>query len=395
MNLIKSLRLDSVGWLELIFAAYPIFTVYRYPYVPFSLLMLILMDIIALHRKKRKIMNDASNKVLKLLFGYVLIHEFLLMFVIGVPGVMISKYIEYIIIFTSIFIIYPRIDINKLEGSINWIAIVSMIGLVYHFVTIKAGGPVYPLRIPFLPEMDKASKIYVTIERPTSFYYEPQHYCSFMLIPLFLSLVKKGTLIWPFIIVLSMFLSTSSYGIIVSILMFAIYAFSQKMSVFKRILIMATGAVLVILLLFSSLFESGVDKIENTDVERASRLYNGPMLLMNLKTQDMFLGVPDISVSDYYFHGGVGEASLIEKDDNVYLPSIYLILAKFGIVCLILYLLTYFLPILRCRDVLYLSIPLFTGLFVNPDSLGSQYAFYMIFIYSYSSKFKVLKKKRN
>lgn len=386
MDFLKSLRLNNVGWLEILFAAYPIFTVYRYPYVPFSLLMLLVMDIIALHHKKKRMLNDASDKVLKLLFGYVLIHEFLLMFVIGIPGVMISKYIEYIIIFASFFIIYPRIDIDKLEGSINWIAIVSMVGLVYHFIAIKAGGPVYPLRIPFLPEMDKASKIYVAIERPTSFYYEPQHYCSFMMIPLFLSLVRKESIVWSFLIVLSMFLSTSSYGIIVSILMFAIYAFLQKMSVFKRVLIVVTGGVLVALLLFSSLFGAGVDKIENTDVERTSRLYNGPTLLMNLKTQDMILGVPDISVSDYYFHGGVGAAPLIEKDDNVYLPSIYLILAKFGIVCLILYLLTYFLPIARCRDILYLSLPLFTGLFINPDSLGSQYAFYMIFIYAYSSR---------
>ena len=117
MNFIQSLRLNNVGWLEILFAAYPIFTVYRYPYVPFSLLILLLMDIIALHRKKRRVLNDASDKVLKLLFGYVLIHEFLLMFVIGIPGVMISKYIEYIIIFASFFIIYPRIDIDKLEVS--------------------------------------------------------------------------------------------------------------------------------------------------------------------------------------------------------------------------------------------------------------------------------------
>lgn len=380
---IDILRLKDVALLELLIAVYPILTVYKYPFLPFSLLFLLIMSFLAYNRKKIK-RNKDENKILKFLFIFVLIHEFVLLFYIEPSGLFFSKYIEYIIIFGSILLIYPKVDIRKLEGSINWVAIISIIGLIYHFIQLRSVGEVHQIEIPFFPEMAQDAKLYAADSRPRSFFNEPQHYCSFMLIPQFFSLMRKGTIVWTVIIVISIFLSTSTYGIVASILMLGVYTLSQKMTIFQRIGVVIISISLIAFLLTSSLFEKSVEKIENTDVERSSRIYNGPALLINMPKSDMVFGVPNLTVSDYYFTSALPRGTLIEKKNDIYLPSFYLILAKFGVFGLLLYLLSYYWPMREKKSLLCIGIPLFSGLFSNPDALGSAYAFNIIIMYSFA-----------
>ena len=374
-------KLANIGLLEILFAMYPMLTVYKYEGFPFSLFILLVMDIIV-YAKSGYRKSSHYNKIINLLFGFVILHEFLLIFIANVGGEFISKLIEYCIIFYSIKTIYPNLDFHKLHNSLNIVAVVCMLGLVYHFVLIQLGQTVYPLTIPFLPDMAKDSKMYVAILRPTSFFYEPQHYCSFMIIPFFLSLVNKQK-IWAVAIVLSIFLSTSSYGIMVSFIMLTIFALFQKSSMLKKFEIVLGVVILGYFLATSTLFSSGIEKIENTDIERTSRIYNGPTLISNMPKEDLILGIPYPTVSEYYFAGKLGSTFLIEKNKNVYLPSFYNIFAKFGIIGIILYLLSYFVHMFKRMELFILGSALMAGLFSNPDSLGSMYAFYIIFIYHY------------
>lgn len=385
-NKIKIKKSFDIGIVEFLLAMYPVLIVYRYAFFPFSLFILLLMDVILLSRGKR--MCGIYNKGLKYLFAFVLVHELLLFVIIGLEGVYITKYMEYLIIFSSILLIYPNLNIYKLINALNIIAALSMIGLVYQFIMIKSGHIVYPISLPFLPQMDADSKLYVSILRPTSFFYEPQHYCSFMLVPLFFALIRKKT-IWAIVIIFSIFLSTSSYGILMTFIVLATYFLLKKGSFASKIGIVVGSVLLVYILLNSSLFESSVEKIENTDIERTSRLYNGPELIQHMPFVDMILGVPYFTAADYYFAGNVN-AFLIEKNNNIYLPSIYLILVKFGIFGLALYLISYFKYMFKKKELWLLGGAIFAGLFSNPDALGAMFAFYIIIIYSYLQNYKTI-----
>lgn len=379
------LKRNKWGLLELLLALYPILMGYSYGSVPFHLLSLIIMDVVAL---RVKIINHRINytKLVLLLYLFIVFHEFILLLFGNSDSAFFHRQIEYFIIFVSIIIIYPRVDFEKLEFALILITIVSILGIVYHFVQLQSGGDVKPLKLPFFPDLGKDSRLNADIKRPCSFYAEPQSFCSFILVPLFIALIKRQWK-WCSIIVLSMFLSTSTYGIVISLSMLTVFVLTQNFSLKSRLSFLILICALVAVLLSSSLFDKGIEKIENTDIETSQRLYNGPTLVFNMPIKDIIIGCPYTSPQDYCKAMTGRSVYLIPNDEGVYfIPSFWLVIAKWGLFGLFLYLLSYFYPMKGNRGIVVLGIPLFLGLFVNPDTVGSFYAFYIIIIYSFLNR---------
>ena len=247
---------------------------------------------------------------------------------------------------------------------------------------MMAGGEVHPIKLPFMPDMDETSRLYSILMRPSSFFWEPQSYCSFMMVPQFLAFSEKK-MAWAAIITLSMLLSGSTTGIITSAIIFLLYIFSGEISkkVRNRLIIIAVA--IGCTFIFSSLFDKGREKMENVDYESTSRLYNGPALVAHMPISDLVFGGVSASVPDYYFEGKAPGAILLEKFDTIYVSTIWLAIVKLGLVGFILYLAVYIKPMRNNKNIRFYLIPLIATLFSNPDFIGSVFAFEFIFIYSF------------
>lgn len=383
-KVLNYIGIGQIGLLEFVLAMYPIVGGYQYGHIPFSLLMLIILDVIVLIKTQGKPKMRQPNKAVKYLILYVMVHETVLFFTLpSVPSYFINSYIGQIIIFASILIIGPNLNFNKFLSSISIVAIICMLGLLYQLPITLSGGVTTPLSLPFMPALDAEARAYEELTRPSSFFWEPQSYCSYMFVLLFFAL-KEKKMVWAAIITISMFLTGSTTGIVISVFMFAYTAFftgGQKVS--NRIIILIVAVGLVYVLLNSSFFDAGVSKMESTSYERNSRLYNGISLVLRMPVSDLIVGGNAATVADYYFSGAAGSGFLIEKNDTVYVSTFWTIIVKFGIIGLFIYLWTYIKPILQAKELAIYVMALVIMLFTNPDDISGMYAYEMLVINCY------------
>lgn len=189
-RIISYLHLKEVGVFELLFVMYPILSGYRYGNIPMLLVILLLLDVVAIYKGRLRVRFDA--KYLKLAAFFVVFHETILFVTMkSIPSYFVNLYISYIVIFLSIYLVAPMLNYRKLIGSFSWIAIISIGGLLYQYMILLGGGSVTPIPLPFLPALDEGTRVYSFLNRPSSFFWEPQSFCSFMFVPLFLALYEK------------------------------------------------------------------------------------------------------------------------------------------------------------------------------------------------------------
>ena len=143
--------LNKVGLPEMLIALYPILCSYQYGPIPFSLFIIIIVCFIYYRRKQK--LTPLKSKIFKALAVYVILHDIILLFVrVGdVPSVFINSLIALVISIIAVIIITPEINWPKLEGSINWVALICILGMFYQFAQVQNGGEVGMLKIPLLP----------------------------------------------------------------------------------------------------------------------------------------------------------------------------------------------------------------------------------------------------
>lgn len=373
-------KLTRVGWLELLLAFYPILSGYAYGALRLDLLVLLLLDIAAFVKTRKVYLF----RPLLYLAAFVVLHEFVLFFFLeDMPVYHVNNLLSIVIFFSSVFIIVPALDFKKLQIAIGSVAVISVIGIVYHFFMLQTGREVHPIKLPLLPDLSSSARLFEEGNRPTSFYWEPAAFVTFMMIPLWLSLYKQK-FVWAIMITVSMFLSTSSTGIFLSMLMLCIYAFSQKIRWRYKLGMLLVSVGLVYFLLTSNLFEAGVSKIENIDIETNSRLMNGPMLVAGMPLSHLLFGMPSSNVNDYYYLSGALKVHLIPtRAGTIFVSTFWLVWAKFGIIGLFLLVNFYWMIIKRCKALRPYSIVLVIALFSQGFMFSSIFVFQSILMLTF------------
>ena len=385
-KLIHYLSIDNIGVLELLFASYCILSGYSWGIVKGNLLFLFIMAIMAYIRKGKSVVK---MKELTWLVTFVAIHEFVLAMVINAPGYMINNTVSILISCILIYPIVRALNIEKLLGALNLVGIISIIGIVYHYIIIRNGGAVSPIPLPFMPGLDTASRLYEEGNRPTSFYWEPAAFATYMMVPLFLALRNKK-FIWSMVIIVSMFLSTSTTGITMSLFMLVCYLFTQKINIkYKALIVVITGA-FIWSLFYTDLFSAGMDKMAQTDIESTSRTINGPSMVFNMPLNHIIMGMPAANPYDYFMSGGFYSSDIVVKDGSIYCSTIWLVLAKYGIVGMLLFLWLYIKPMKVTREITPFILVLFVSMFFQSFTIGtSGFAFQIIFIYVFINAYKI------
>lgn len=380
-KLVQYLHLNEIGLLEMLFAFYYILSGYSWGVIKGNVFFALLMAIIAFAKKKK---NRFAMRELLWVIVFVFIHELILFFGISGPQYMINNVLSSVLICISVFPIVRAIDYKKMVGSLNWVAILSIGGIAYHFFILTNGGVVRPIPLPFLSDFaDDSTRLLEEGFRPTSFYWEPAAFVTFMMVPLAISLFENR-FIWSGIIMFSMFLSTSTTGITMSILMLMVYILSQKVKIGYKIGVSLIGGLLIYALFFSLLFSEGLDKIYSTDFETTSRIANGLNIVKSVNPSDLVFGIPSPNLYDYYNSGGINSSDIIIKDNSIFCSTFWLVLAKYGIFGLLLFLMIY----LRCMRESRYALPyiavLLVAMFFQSLPIGSSgFAYQLVFLYSF------------
>lgn len=366
-KILNYLDLHQAGGIELFFALLMVLSAYSFMEIPLQVILWGLMFVILLFKKRRHV---PAFKPLIVLAAFVLIHDFLYLFIANSN---LNAYIMQIIYFGSMLLAVNVFNIEKLKGALNLVAIISMIGLLYQWGIIAAGGDVRPIQIPFL-NMGQ-SRLEMFSIRPSSFFMEPAAYVAFMYIPLTFSLIDKK-FIWTAVIILSEFLTTSTTGLFTSFIMLIAYVFSQKVSFKLRLLTILIGAVMVFSLIYVDAFQSSVSKLENTDIETNMRLSQGPYVVSTMKPEEMLFGVPYHNAYEYCLDGRA--PNVIFYKEEVYMSTTWMLLLKYGFVGLFLYLLFYYRIVKGNHETIPLVICLVATMFSSGYGLGGTFVYISI-----------------
>lgn len=385
-KLINYLNLKEVGGLEMMFALTPILMGFSLGGLPLSLLMwlvLILLSIV-----KNETLKIANFKPLTFLVIYWTIHQLVLLFVTDVN---INSIIAQLFYFASVFILYPSLNFQKLKGSLNWVAILSIIGLLFQWVDVMRGNFIHPIEIPGLDM--SLSRLTTVSLRPSSFFMEPAAYVSFMVCPLTLSLMDRKY-IWSIIIILSIFITTSTTGIVLSFIILSVWLYLYRAKKTSYIFIVVIGIGLTYALMNMQMFEYGLDKIENTEASTNIRLSQGPYVVSSMHSNEFIFGVPYGSAYDYC---RAGRCSNVEYyGETVYMSTFWDMILLYGFVGLFLYLFIYYRLFKLSKMIWPLLACLFATMFSDPDGIKGDFVYKLIFmlaIVMYEKKLLIGKQK--
>lgn len=389
MNLLRDIKkvfdYKQMGLLEFMFAFFPIVSGYILGPIPVHLWWLLIMDIIAYNRYGLKFKMVSKNY--KFLFCFITIHNLLWTLIIQER---VSMYINHsigiFIIMISLYFISPVIDFEKFKNSLKPLALLSILGMVYCVFMLTRGVYIGQLPLLFFEQSRQLDLTWdISRLRPNSFFPEPQAFCTYMQIPLFLCLLYKKYIV-AFVVMISMILSTSTTGLVVSFLMVGIYFFTQKVSLKWKLFIMGIIVCSCLLISKSSYFERTMDKVANTELAKNERTSVGLMTLPQLKSEDLLFGIPYANLGHMYDAGQIrGDYMLLGEGSvhTIFVPSFWSIWFQYGIIGLILYLLIYWKIFKQSKLLLpYLGVVLVT-MFSNSESVGCTFIYQLSFMYCF------------
>lgn len=379
-KLFKYLEIEDIGFLELMVALLPILVAYQFGPLPFGTILELFVICLALQRKVT-ISNNSFLNPLKFLLIIIILHEIILYFMVGSSSpYMLNNIIQLALNLIFIITVTPRLNFNKFKSCIMLIAVISAAGLVYQFLTLQAGGQIMPLAIPFLSSGLPVDRMTFGATRPMSFFMEPSAFFTFMIVPCFYLLNQKRYDLAAGVLFV-MLLSGSTNAIVLGFLLFAVYALTQNISKKYRIVIVGVICAMVYLLFNMSIFETGVDKMNNTEFDTSVRMSNGYYMFKGSDISEMILGVPYPSINEYCLAKNL---QVVYYGDMVYSTTFWIMLVKFGIILSFAYLLVLYKMIKDCKRIAPYVVCLFVALFSQSLTFYTiVYVFQMISIYSF------------
>lgn len=246
-------------------------------------------------------------KPLFIFFLFMIVHDFFRMYITGFnTGIWVER-VLYLLILSSI---YKKVDEENLFRVWKIIGIIVIAGIFYQsFQVYILGQSVSTINIfPFL--QSNSENYLLGYDRPHSFFLEPAAYCTWIL-PLLCMCMKRKKHIWMVFISLSILLSTSSTGILMTGVIWLFYAFVSAGSDGKYFnSLMIVGVLIIGIGAFSnlSIFSTAFNKLTNISVTNTSnsvRLVLGFQLFWATPLIYKVLGIPYMNVENYMRSGKV------------------------------------------------------------------------------------------
>ena len=363
------LGIGEIGHLELLFAVSPILSGYSLLGLPLSFVVWLLVLILSFIKHN----NKQIFRPLLFLLVYVALHDILL--VIGV-GKNFNGYLNTLLYLLSIIYLSRSLNLNKLRGAINIVSIVLIVGLLYQYSMILTTGGVHPLEIPGLQMPQDRFDTFSL--RPSSFFMEPAVYAEYMFMPISLSLLDRRYL-WAGLLMFFVLLTGSTTGFITVFLLIIVYVLTQGVSFKYTFVLFSIGTILIYLLLNSTIFEVGLEKMEGTNFDTNIRINQGIIIDSYMSLDEYIFGVACAGPYEFTKLHSIPNIKITEGN-AVFMPTFWYILLCFGIIGLFLYLRVYWIIAKQCRQCIPLVIVVISLLFTNGISMSVEYVYLTSFM---------------
>jgi hypothetical protein len=286
-------KMRFIPWVEVLFVlAYP-FSEYTYGFGNLGLFILFALSLYLLIRRR----EVSIYKPLVFVVFYALLICLLKLISSENRSYIINTFFSISLMFVCTCFLATDLDLNKLSWvwfCLGWIA---AIGLFYHAILIYGlKRTVRPIPIFFPSTGENAWRFSAYSSRPESFFLEPAEYVGFILIPLVLSLWKRRYLS-SFVFCSSAILSSSTIGLIVSVLIISVYFFIVTFAAGhkKRGFLLAGVFVLFLVFFFTlPIFAASRSKLINELSGKGSiisRLFSPFFLCPNLSSFELLFGI--------------------------------------------------------------------------------------------------------
>lgn len=281
---------------------YFVLSPYRIGPISVGTIGLLIVAFIELSNKNFKVYLYPKFRPYYIFLAYVLIRDFLKMFT-GVDTVQtqINRMVEYLFVYILIFVICGKtIDENRLYKTWKVAGVIYAAGLIYHIVLVYFFNQrVSPINV--IPGLSIQSEGYLGMYRPCSFFSEPAAYVTAM-IPLEFLALKKNDFKWAVPVTLSILASTSTVGVILSIVLWGIMLVDKREGYKYRIIIISISIVLIVVFsnleLFSSSFSKFINVVEGGGTF-GSRVQVSWEVIKTLSLKDLFIGTNYNEINTY------------------------------------------------------------------------------------------------
>jgi len=235
------------------------------------------------------------QKWLFLMLIYVLMNQLL----VHGTSTEVNSIIGIIISVLLVFILSGEINEDNLYKVYSFVGVITMIAVVIQsfsiFVLHANVGP-----IVLFPSLIREDFWYFLGERPTSFFSEPQAYASYI-IPLLFLAMKRRRMLFAILITLTIFLSTSSQGIVISLALWTFYAIKYLKNAGSRMVAIVILGCFIVLLCNLPVFDFAVNKIANTNFAQDPRISKGFVTYSALPITEQWMGIGYRNLTNYAF----------------------------------------------------------------------------------------------
>ncbi|ELC8425430.1 hypothetical protein [Clostridium perfringens] len=256
-----------------------------------------------------------------LFFGFMIFHDIIKIVIVPFN---VGLWVERLIYFIFLLSITEQVDEDNLYKVWRFVGIIAIIGIyIQSFQVYILNKPVTMIKIfPFLSS--NSSNYLIEYMRPHSFFLEPAAYVTWIL-PLLCMCMERKKTIFSILISISILLSTSSIGCVMTGVIWLYYAFSGKgenKKGFYRFTIFAILIIGLAIFINADVFSETINKLTSISLNNTSnyvRIAFGIQLFISLPILYKFFGIPYGNIVSYLMSGNVDLAKFGLNTDISYL----------------------------------------------------------------------------
>ena len=149
----------------------------------------------------------------------------------------------------------------------------------------------------------------------------------------------------------------------------------------RNILILLFATALLFAFENLSLFDTGLDKLENTDWETNVRIQQGPRIVASMYAGEFPFGAPYDGAYNYVKDGRLPGGEVEFYGEAVFMSTFWQMILTLGVVGLILYLLIFFSIAKKNKHTIPLIVCLVVIMFTGTMYLGVNFCYTLIVLY--------------
>ena len=376
--------------LEILVPFLGVFAPYRISVIPVTAIMLFA---IILFRNKGALFISKQTMPYLFFVLYRLFRDVVHMFfsVSDPVDVQVKRLGEYIFL-NALIIIMCNYDFDE-KVLFRWWKIAGTIfgaGMVYHVVQLLVlHQSIQPISL--IPGYSIGSEDVDSFTRPTSFFSEPAAYVVSMLPLLFLAL-KRRNLKWAIAATLLIAVSTSTIGVVLSALLWILFIIFEKKPMKTTVISLGFVCVFIVLFMNLSIFSATLEKLQEVSVGAStwgSRV-KGPFEMISvMKWYEFPFGTNILDTREFVFRNlssfksGSVSVLYVNSGFTVFLNTIAMLIYRYGIMGLGLFLLTFKNKILNKRyEARMYAIMMLVAAFAQGSVASPDIGFIIVLLYA-------------